>query len=155
MLDRLKNILDDVLQSAEWEAHQVDCLLLCGGSLDMPMVRELVDQSFPDIEKVRLPHESVAQGAAIYAGIRCALQVGSATPLRVQPVTGRALGMVGTDVKTGSQVNAIVLPKNTHRPVKVRRILKTHQDNQQKCRPLAHLFVALLPGESGTNCILQ
>ncbi|MEC7564663.1 MAG: Hsp70 family protein, partial [Planctomycetota bacterium] len=142
LLERLKNILSEVLEAAQFEASQVDSVLLCGGSLGMPMIRELVDQCFPEIEKVSLPHDSVARGAAIYAGIRCAMQVGSATPLRVQSVTGRALGMVGTDVKTGNQVNAIVLPKNTHRPVKVRRILKTHQDNQQ------NMLVQLIEGES-------
>ena len=108
----------------------------------MPMVQSIVANCFPNVEIALLPSDAVAKGAAMYADLRQSMGVGETPNLKVEAVTSRSLGMLGTNIKTGEKVNAIVLPKDTRRPVKIRKVLKTHQDNQQ------NLLVQLIEGES-------
>lgn len=142
LLEKIRIVIEGVVEAAKLQASTVDKVLLGGGASAMPMIKQVVQNCFPEVEVVLLPVNSVADGAAIYAGIRQLLLVGDTPSVKIEAVTARALGMLGTNVNTGKQVNAVVLPKNSRRPVKIRRILKTHQDNQQ------NLLVQLIEGES-------
>ena len=149
LLGRIRVLIEGVVKSAKLQASDVDKVLLGGGASAMPMVQRIVASCFPGVEIALLPDNAVAQGAAMYAGIRQSMAVGATPSMKVEAVTSRSLGMLGTNVKTGKKVNAIVLPKDTRRPVKIRKILKTHQDDQQ------NLVVQLIEGESSNpdECI--
>ena len=149
LLERIRILVDGVVEAAKLQVSDIDKVLLAGGACAMPMVKRLVNNCFPDVEVVVVPDNSVANGAAIYADVRQLMLVGEAPGVKVEAVTARALGMVGTNVNTGEKVNAVVLPKDTRRPVRIRRILKTHQDNQQ------NLLVQLIEGESANpdDCV--
>ena len=149
LLERIRVLIDGVIKSAQWQAADVDKVLLGGGASAMPMVQRIVAGCFPGVEVVLLPDNAVAKGAAIYANIRQSIAAGETPSVKVEAITARALGMLGTNVNTGEHVNAIVLPKDTRRPVKIRRILKTHQVNQQ------NLMIQLIEGESANpdECI--
>jgi len=149
LLGRIRVLIEGVVKSAKLQASDVDKVLLGGGASAMPMVQRIVASCFPGVEIALLPDDAVAKGAAMYAGIRQSMAVGATPSMKVEAVTSRSLGMLGTNVKTGKKVNAIVLPKDTRRPVKIRKILKTHQDNQQ------NLVVQLIEGESSNpdECI--
>jgi molecular chaperone DnaK (HSP70)/tRNA A-37 threonylcarbamoyl transferase component Bud32 len=149
LLEKIRVIIEGVVATAKWQVSDVDKILLGGGASAMPMVRQIVESCFPEVEVVHLPENSVANGAAIYAGIRQTMLAGETPSVKVEAVTARALGMRGTNVNTGEHVNAVVLPKDTRRPVKISRILKTHQANQR------NLMVQLIEGESSNpdECI--
>jgi molecular chaperone DnaK (HSP70) len=149
LLGRIRVLIEGVVKSAKLQASDVDKVLLGGGASAMPMVQRIVASCFPGVEIALLPDNAVAKGAAMYAGIRQSMAVGATPSIKVEAVTSRSLGMLGTNVKTGKKVNAIVLPKDTRRPVKIRKVLKTHQDNQQ------NLVVQLIEGESSNpdECI--
>lgn len=142
LLQRIRALIEGVVESAKLQASDVDKVLLAGGASAMPMVQRIVAGCFPDVEIVLLPGSSVAQGAAMYAGMRQSMAVGETPSMKIEAVTSLSLGMVGTNVKTGEKVNAIVLPKDTRRPVKIRKVVKTHQANQQ------NLLIQLIEGES-------
>jgi len=142
LLERIRVLIEGVVESAKLHASDIDKVLLGGGASVMPMVQSIVANCFPNVEIALLPGDAVAKGAAMYADLRQSMGVGETPNLKVEAVTSRSLGMLGTNIKTGEKVNAIVLPKDTRRPVKIRKILKTHQDNQQ------NLLVQLIEGES-------
>ena len=149
LLAKIRIVIEQIVATAKLKASDVDRVLLAGGASAMPMIKQIVERCFPGVEIVLLPENSVANGAAIYASIRQLMLAGDTPSVKIEPVTARALGMLGTNVSSGKQVNAVVLPKDTRRPVKIRRILKTHQDNQQ------NLLVQLIEGESANpdECI--
>ncbi|MBT7254834.1 MAG: Hsp70 family protein [Planctomycetaceae bacterium] len=142
LLERIRDIIDGVVASADLQVSDVAKVLLAGGASSMPMVKQIVESCFPEATIASMPESAVANGAAIFAGIRQSILAGETPSVKVEAVTARALGMLGTNVNTGDRVNAIVLPKDTRRPVKIRKILKTHQDNQQ------NLLIPLIEGES-------
>ena len=149
LLERIRILIEGVVETAKLQASDVDKVLLGGGASAMPMIKRIVGSCFPGVEVVFLPDDAVAKGAALYADLRQSMAAGDTPNVKINAVTARALGMLGTNVNTGEQVNAIVLPKDTRRPVKIRRVLRTHQDNQQ------NLLVQLIEGESANpdDCI--
>ena len=149
LLERIRILIEGVVETSKLQASDVDKVLLAGGASAMPMIKRLVGSCFPGVEVVLLPDDAVAKGAALYADLRQSMAAGDTPNVKIEAVTARALGMLGTNVNTGEQVNAIVLSKDTRRPVKIRRVLRTHQDNQQ------NLLVQLIEGESANpdDCI--
>ncbi|MBE5887625.1 MAG: Hsp70 family protein [Lachnospiraceae bacterium] len=71
LLDRTKNLLDDVLRVAEKQGYpidKIDKVLLVGGSSKMPQVATMIERDYGVIPSLQDPDEAVAKGAAIYAG---------------------------------------------------------------------------------------
>jgi molecular chaperone DnaK len=71
--------------------------------------------------------EAVAHGAALYADMliqKRGLAKGHTT-FSITNVNSHSLGIVGADNETGSQMNSIVIRKNTALPVSVMRRFKT------------------------------
>jgi molecular chaperone DnaK (HSP70)/tRNA A-37 threonylcarbamoyl transferase component Bud32 len=150
LLATIRIVIEGVVAATKLQSSDVDKVLLAGGASAMPMIKQIVGSCFPGVEVVVLPENSVANGAAIYASIRQLMLAGDTPSVKVEPVTARTLGMVGINISTGSQVNEVVLPRNTRRPVKIRtERVRTHQDNQQ------NLLVQLIEGESANpdECI--
>lgn len=71
LLDRTKNLLDDVLATSEKQGYpisKIDKVLLVGGSSKMPQVAKMIERDYHVTPVLADPDEAVAKGAAIYAG---------------------------------------------------------------------------------------
>lgn len=71
LLNRTKNLLDDVLHTAEKQGYpisRIDKVLLVGGSSRMPQVAAMIERDYHVTPVLSDPDEAVAKGAAIYAG---------------------------------------------------------------------------------------
>ncbi len=70
LLNRTRNLLDDVLQSAQKKGYSLDKIhkvLLVGGSSRMPQVSAMIQEVYHVTPVLADPDEAVAKGAAIYA----------------------------------------------------------------------------------------
>lgn len=70
LLNRTKNLLDDVLATAAKQGFpisQIDKVLLVGGSSRMPQVASMIERDYHVTPVLADPDEAVAKGAAIYA----------------------------------------------------------------------------------------
>lgn len=70
LLNRTKNLLDDVLATAEKQGYpisKIDKVLLVGGSSRMPQVAAMIEHDYHVTPVLSDPDEAVAKGAAIYA----------------------------------------------------------------------------------------
>ncbi len=70
LLNRTKNLLDDVLAVAEKQGYpisKIDKVLLVGGSSRMPQVAAMIERDYHVTPVLSDPDEAVAKGAAIYA----------------------------------------------------------------------------------------
>lgn len=71
LLNRTKNLLDDVLATAAKQGYpisKIDKVLLVGGSSKMPQVTAMIEEDYHVTPVLADPDEAVAKGAAIYAG---------------------------------------------------------------------------------------
>lgn len=70
LLNRTKNLLDDVLNTAAKQGYSIsniDKVLLVGGSSRMPQVAAMIERDYHVKPVLADPDEAVAKGAAIYA----------------------------------------------------------------------------------------
>lgn len=70
LLNRTKNLLDDVLATSEKQGYpisRIDKVLLVGGSSRMPQVAAMIERDYHVTPILADPDEAVAKGAAIYA----------------------------------------------------------------------------------------
>lgn len=70
LLNRTKNLLDDVLSTAEKQGYpisKIDKVLLVGGSSKMPQVASMIERDYHVTPVLSDPDEAVAKGAAVYA----------------------------------------------------------------------------------------
>jgi molecular chaperone DnaK (HSP70) len=70
LLNRTKNLLDDVLNTASKKGYTLDKInkvLLVGGSSRMPQVQSMIERDYHITPTLQDPDEAVAKGAAIYA----------------------------------------------------------------------------------------
>ena len=60
-----------VIEDSDFEAHEIDEIVLVGGSTRIPKVQQLVKEFFKGKEPSRgiNPDEAVAYGAAVQAGV--------------------------------------------------------------------------------------
>ena len=71
LLNRTKNLLDDVLNTASKQGYtinNIDKVLLVGGSSRMPQVASMIERDYNVTPVFSDPDEAVAKGAAVYAG---------------------------------------------------------------------------------------
>lgn len=77
LLSRTKNLLDDVLRTAEKQGYplkKIDKILLVGGSSKMPQVAAMLERDYQVQASLQEPNVAVAKGAAIYAQNEAAYQ---------------------------------------------------------------------------------
>ena len=70
LLNRTKNLLDDVLNTAAKQGYpisRIDKVLLVGGSSRMPQISKMIENDYHVTQILADPDEEVAKGAAIYA----------------------------------------------------------------------------------------
>ncbi|HHO51578.1 MAG TPA: VWA domain-containing protein [Deltaproteobacteria bacterium] len=167
LLSRTEVLTRSVVQEASASFESIDVVLLAGGSTRMPMVREMLHNTFgkPPATDIN-PDEAVALGAALTAAIEAAELSGEASPvdIRTHDVTSHSLGMV---VYRDKQLhNSKIISKNTRIPAeKTRDDYSTTYDGQAtidlwlvqgedpdplKCSVLGHFeFYGIAPRPAG------
>lgn len=147
LLNRTRELVEDVLDETELTWNDIDYLLLIGGSTRMPMVREMMEKlSGKTPESNVNPDEAVALGAAIQAMLEVANGVGNTntdgtvpmpshgTDIVIQDVTSQALGVLVLDSQTGQMKNSVMIPRNAKIPGSFSDEFSTVSDNQTEIR---------------------
>ena len=139
-VDRTITACEDVLFAARKSWSDIDTILLCGGSSQIPYVSERL-QKASGIKPVQIdnPQELVAKGCALYAAT---LSDDPKLNFQVANVNSHSLGIRGRSVETGRPTNRILIPRNSTLPATVVKKFVTSKDNQD------HVFLVLLEGES-------
>ncbi len=146
-------------RSAEKSKHagwaHVNAVLVTGGASRMPMIRNMLQQiSGTTLNTTLSPDQSIAHGAAYYAGMLLSGQKLSTSVLnkqatarlakfKQQSVTARGLGILVRDRATGNRVAHYLIPANTPLPVSARQNFGTVSPDQRR--------VSLHIVESGAN----
>jgi molecular chaperone DnaK len=144
LLERTRETTDMLVRRAGMTWGQIDRILLSGGAVRMPMVGQMLcDLTGKEPDRSLSADESVAHGAAIYAG---ALVGHPAAIGRRQcellNVNSHSLGVVGVDERIGEHINAVLIPRNTPIPTQVVKSFKTLADGQ------CNIAVRVVEGES-------
>ncbi|XP_048498889.1 heat shock 70 kDa protein 18-like isoform X2 [Beta vulgaris subsp. vulgaris] len=132
-MDFFSNCVDTVeecLEDAGMEKHDVDDVVLVGGSTRIPKVQQLLQDFFDGKELCKSinPDEAVAYGAAVHAAVLSG--VGNSTKdIVLVDITPLSLGIEVTDGKM-----YVVVPKNTIIPTKKNKTFRTNKDNQTTVR---------------------
>ncbi len=122
ILQKLKAPCENAVKDAKLAHHEIDEVVLVGGSTRIPRVQELVKQIFgKEPNKSVNPDEVVAVGAAVQAGVLA----GDVKGVLLLDVTPLSLGINAN----GGQMS-IIIPRNTTIPTKRSEIYTTAVDNQ-------------------------
>jgi heat shock protein 5 len=119
--------VDKVLSDAKLKKHEIQEVVLVGGSTRIPKVRELLKEYFNGKEPNRgiNPDEAVAFGAAVQGGV---LSGGEGTgDILLLDVCALSQG-----IETVGGVMTVLIARNTNVPTKKSQIFSTYQDNQDR-----------------------
>jgi molecular chaperone DnaK len=131
LLDRTRFTLTNLLQDAGLKWSDITRLLLVGGSSRMPMVQQMLEQvSGKKPDRSLSADESVAHGAAIYAGLILAAESGTKPKMSVRNVNSHNLGVLGIEKATGRPRTHVMIPRNTPLPATKAARFVTHRTNQ-------------------------
>jgi molecular chaperone DnaK len=134
-------VCEDALRTAGLAAHQIDEIVLVGGTTRLPLVREVVQQVFGKPPQTSInPMSVVAVGAAIQGaalmGSLVPMATGGVSAVPAPPasavlldVTPRSLG-----VRTVGGYVDFIIERNSPIPVEQTRLFTTTRDNQRFVR---------------------
>jgi molecular chaperone DnaK len=143
LLDRTRFTTVQSLKAAGLDWHDIDRLLLVGGSTRMPMVHAMLRHlSGMEPDASVAADEAVALGASLHAGLIIAQKQGKPPIFTIKNVNSHSLGVVGVDPLTGRRRNGTLIPRNTPLPVTAKRTFKTRKENQRS------ILVQIVEGES-------
>lgn len=144
LLKRSNAITRRILADNGFGWAHVDVVLTTGGSSRMPMVRESLKKlSGRTLNSSLSPDQSIAHGAAYYAGMLLANQEYTRTifnsqastrlaKIQQQSVNARGLGILIRDTNTGDRVPHYLIPPNTPLPAARTHVFGTVVDQQTK-----------------------
>jgi molecular chaperone DnaK len=131
LLDRTMMTVNKLLREASIEFKDLTRMLLVGGSTRMPAVTQLLErESGLQADRSLSPDESVAHGAAIYAGLLMKTGAARISGMSVTNVSSHDLGILGVERETGRKRRSTMIPRNTQLPVKARKTFPTLRENQ-------------------------
>ncbi len=135
--DRTLAVCAQVLRDAGLETSQFDEVVLVGGSTRMPLIQQIVAETFnqPPLSRIN-PDEVVALGAAKYADQLIGQQQNAVLLLDVTPLS---LGL-----ETMGGLTEVIIPRNTPIPVTRKQVFTTYQDNQNA------MIIHVVQGERDT-----
>ncbi|MCL6502756.1 MAG: Hsp70 family protein [Pirellulales bacterium] len=152
LLAQTQMVTQLVVQQAKLGWHQIDRVLLVGGSTRMPMVKEMLRQATGKVPDDSLDADQVvARGAALHAGILAAregegeleLEEEARDKLRDVEVLNVNAYSLGVEAARGDRmVNAILINKNTQLPYAASRIFRIRHAGATSVR------VKVLEGEA-------
>jgi molecular chaperone DnaK len=135
-------VCEDALRTAGLAAHQIDEIVLVGGTTRLPLVREVVQQVFGKPPQTSINPMSVVavgaaiQGAALMGSLVPMAAGGVSAPTGATPasavlldVTPRSLG-----VRTVGGYVDFIIERNSPIPVEQTRLFTTTRDNQRFVR---------------------
>jgi molecular chaperone DnaK len=156
LVRRTREITQKLVDTHKAGASHLDLTVLsCGGSSRMPMIEGMLQElKGTTLSKALSPDQSIAQGAAYYAGMLLTNRefshsiidpdaVARLSKMRQQSVNARDLGILIRDMKTDKRVPYYLVPANTPLPASATKAFGTVIPNQKR----VNLFIV----ESGAG----
>ena len=126
LCERMRVPFENALKDAGLEVHQIDDIVLVGGSTRMPMVENLIRElTGKEPRKGINPDEVVAVGAAIQAAVMTGMYKGGSKSIVLVDVLPLSLG-----VETQGGVMSVMIPRNSPLPYRHSEIYTTARDFQ-------------------------
>lgn len=169
-VDTTLSLLKTTLRDAKLEPHDIDRVLLIGGSTRVPLVRKsLIDFFGKEVDTSVNPDEAVALGAALFAAQKIAeLSPEDVAPiiqekiggLQITDVTSHSLGIEAFVPNTDRKINSILIPRNSPIPTQVSKeyvttiagqtaikvvIYQGEFDDVNLCNPIGDFVLGGLP----------
>ena len=146
LLQRTSDTTEFVIEQADLKFHDLDSIVLIGGSTLMPQVPRMLKELTgiqPYISETLNPHTAVARGAAIHAAIlEAKFRTGDTSitdrvrkmleTVREDDVNSHGLGIVAMDRKSKKAINHIMIPRNTTLPYSTTQTFQTNKENQER-----------------------
>lgn len=145
LVHRTSTTADIVVMQAGLTWHDIDRVLVVGGSTRMPMIRCMLEElAGRAVDYSISVDEAVAHGAALFADLMLQKQGvgGGHAQFAVTNVNSHSLGVVGIDLSSGDRVNRTIIAKNTPLPHTATRRFATAKEGQSNVK------VTVLEGES-------
>lgn len=131
-LERIEELLAQVMEDAAVRPQDLDALLLAGGSTRVPAVLRTLRTAVPGLEPMNgiNPDEVVALGAAVGAHLVTGESVGRLRTYR--DVNALPFGVLVKDAETGAVYNEVLIPRNTPLPHRVEDTFFTIERGQRQ-----------------------
>ncbi|HEV7283114.1 MAG TPA: Hsp70 family protein [Pirellulaceae bacterium] len=130
LLDRTRHTVISLVREANLTWDRITRVLLVGGSTRMPMVGRMLEElTGKPVDRSLSADESVAHGAAIYAGIRGGAS-SRAPAFQITNVNSHNLGVIGFEADTKRPRNEVLIARNSPLPAQAQRRFRLARPDQ-------------------------